>query len=63
MEVPPGRQAEVWINERMKGKDARKALTDEWQRTGVSGQQYNGPAECLTLSVKDSYAKVRTPLP
>ena len=32
--------SEAWINERMKGKDARKALTDEWQRTGVSGQQY-----------------------
>ncbi|MBP5170470.1 MAG: hypothetical protein ILP04_00195 [Bacteroidales bacterium] len=32
--------SEGWINERMKGKEARKALTDEWKRTGVQGQQY-----------------------
>ena len=32
--------SEGWINERMKGKDARKALTDEWKRTGVKDSQY-----------------------
>ena len=40
--------SEVWINERMKGKDARKALTDEWQRTGVSGQQYATLTDIIT---------------
>ena len=41
--------SEAWINERMKGKDARKALTDEWQRTGVSGQQYATLTDIITL--------------
>ena len=36
------------IDERMKGKDARKALTDEWQRTGVSGQQYATLTDIIT---------------
>ena len=40
--------SEAWINERMKGKDARKALTDEWQRTGVSGQQYASLTDIIT---------------
>ena len=40
--------SEAWINERMKGKDARKALTDEWQRTGVSGQQYATLTDIIT---------------
>ena len=40
--------SEAWINERMKGKDARKALTDEWQRTGISGQQYATLTDIIT---------------
>ncbi len=40
--------SEAWINERMKGKDARKALTDEWQRTGVEGQQYATLTDIIT---------------
>lgn len=41
--------SEAWINERMKGKDARKALTDEWQRTGVvAGQQYATLTDIIT---------------
>jgi len=40
--------SEAWINERMKGKDVRKALTDEWQRTGVSGQQYATLTDIIT---------------
>lgn len=40
--------SEAWINERMKGKDARKSLTDEWQRTGVSGQQYATLTDIIT---------------
>lgn len=40
--------SEAWINERMKGKEARKALTDEWQRTGVAGQQYASLTDIIT---------------
>ena len=40
--------SEAWINERMKGKDVRKALTDEWKRTGVSGQQYASLTDIIT---------------
>ena len=41
--------SEAWINERMKGKDARKALTDEWKRTGVSeGQQFATLTDIIT---------------
>lgn len=42
--------SEAWITERMKGKDARKALTDEWKRTGVSeGQQFATLTDIITL--------------
>ena len=40
--------SEGWINERMKGKEARKALTDEWKRTGVQGQQYATLTDIIT---------------
>lgn len=40
--------SKAWINERMKGKDARKALTDEWKRTGVAGQQYATLTDIIT---------------
>ena len=38
--------SEAWINERMKGKDARKALTDEWKRTRT--KRYN-PQKCKSI--------------
>lgn len=40
--------SEAWINERMKGKNARKALTDEWKRTGITGQQYATLTDIIT---------------
>lgn len=40
--------SEGWINERMKGKDARKALTDEWKRTGVKDSQYATLTDIIT---------------
>lgn len=40
--------SEAWINERMKGKDARKALTDEWKRTGVKDKQYASLTDIIT---------------
>jgi len=40
--------SEGWINERMKGKDARKALTDEWRRTGVKDSQYATLTDIIT---------------
>lgn len=39
---------EGWINERMKGKEARKALTDEWKRTGVKDNQYASLTDIIT---------------
>lgn len=40
--------SEAWIEERMKGKDARKALTDEWKRTGVRDTQYATLTDIIT---------------
>jgi len=31
---------EKWINQRIQSLEVRKALTDEWDRSGVQGQQY-----------------------
>ncbi|MDY6379047.1 MAG: Bro-N domain-containing protein, partial [Bacteroidales bacterium] len=31
---------EKWINQRIKSIEVRKDLTDEWERSGVQGQQY-----------------------
>lgn len=31
---------EAWINQRLKGKEIRKDLTDEWDRSGVEGIEY-----------------------
>lgn len=39
---------EGWIAERMKGKEARKALTDEWKRTGVKDSQYATLTDIIT---------------
>ena len=30
-----------WINQRLKSIEIRKALTDEWQRSGGKDSQYN----------------------
>ena len=40
--------SENWINNRVKSIEVRKALTDEWQRTGVSGQQYATFTDIIT---------------
>lgn len=40
--------SEGWINQRMKGKEARKALTDEWKRTGVKDQEYATLTDIIT---------------
>ncbi len=40
--------SEGWIQERMKGKEARKALTDEWKRTGVKDSQYATLTDIIT---------------
>ena len=32
--------SENWINQRIKSIEVRKALTDEWDKSGVEGQQY-----------------------
>lgn len=40
--------SEGWINERMKGKEARKALTDEWKRTGVKDNQFATLTDIIT---------------
>lgn len=39
---------EGWIAERMKGKEVRKALTDEWKRTGVKDSQYATLTDIIT---------------
>lgn len=39
---------EGWIAERMKGKEARKALTDEWKRTGVKDSKYATLTDIIT---------------
>ena len=39
---------EGWIAERMKGKEARKALTDEWKRTGGKDNQYATLTDIIT---------------
>ncbi|MDR1018630.1 MAG: hypothetical protein LBM02_08025 [Lachnospiraceae bacterium] len=32
--------SEAWINQRLKSKEIRKDLTDEWDRSGVEGNEY-----------------------
>lgn len=39
---------EGWIAERMKGKETRKALTDEWKRTGIKDNQYATLTDIIT---------------
>ncbi len=37
-----------WINQRLKSIEIRKALTDEWERRGVSGNQYATLTDIIT---------------
>ena len=37
-----------WINQRLKSIEIRKALTDEWKRSGVSDNQYGILTDILT---------------
>lgn len=37
-----------WINQRIKSIEVRKELTDEWQRSGVSGTQYASLTDIIT---------------
>ena len=39
---------EKWIEQRMKGKATRKALTDEWQRCGVKDNQFASLTDIIT---------------
>lgn len=40
--------SEKWINSRIKGIEVRKELTDEWERSGVTGQQYASLTDIIT---------------
>ena len=42
------RYSEGWINNRLKSIEVRKALTDEWKRGGVQGQQYATLTDIIT---------------
>lgn len=43
--------SDAWINNRLKGIEVRKELTDEWKRTGVQeGQQYATLTDIITRS-------------
>lgn len=37
-----------WINQRIKGMEVRKELTDEWQRGGINGTQYASLTDIIT---------------
>ena len=39
---------EKWINQRIKSIEGRKELTDEWERSGVQGQQYASLTDIIT---------------
>lgn len=39
---------EKWIEQRMQGKQTRKALTEEWKRCGVKDQQYATLTDIIT---------------
>lgn len=50
--------SEEWINQRMKGIEVRKLLTDEWKRCGVTERQYGLLTDIITkqwsgMSTKD----------
>ncbi|MDL2255924.1 Bro-N domain-containing protein [Parabacteroides sp. OttesenSCG-928-G06] len=37
-----------WINQRIKSIEVRKELTDEWQRSGITGHQYASLTDIIT---------------
>lgn len=39
---------ERWINQRIKSIEVRKELTDEWERSGVEGQQFASLTDIIT---------------
>ncbi len=39
---------EKWINQRIKSIEVRKELTDEWERSGVQGQQFASLTDIIT---------------
>ena len=39
---------EKWINQRIKSIEVRKEFTDEWERSGVQGQQYASLTDIIT---------------
>ena len=47
---------EKWINQRIKSIEVRKELTDEWERSGVEGQQYAS----LTDIIKKTWSGMTT---
>lgn len=40
--------SDAWINQRVKSIEVRKELTDEWQRSGVRGEQYATLTDIIT---------------
>lgn len=40
--------SDKWINNRIKGIEVRKELTDEWERSGVTGQQFASLTDIIT---------------
>lgn len=46
-----------WINQRIKSIEVRKELTDEWQRNGVTGQQYASLTDIITKEWSDRTTK------
>lgn len=40
--------SEEWINQRLRGIEVRKALTDEWRRGGVKDRQYATLTDIIT---------------
>ena len=41
---------ENWINQRVKSIEVRKALTDEWDKSGVKGQDYVAFTDLMTTT-------------
>ena len=46
-----------WINQRIKSIEVRKELTDEWQRNGITGQQYASLTDIITKEWSDRTTK------
>lgn len=46
-----------WINQRIKSIEVMKELTDEWQRNGITGQQYASLTDIITKEWSDRTTK------